>query len=554
MSSLKTRRKLFILLFTILFFITAIVFGVRYFVFRMVKKSLYSRIQLIREKGFNISFDSVTLDPWNGHLSVRNLKAGFGKDSTQKNIELSVQLLLIRDINVLPFIINKELKIKDILIYRPHLIYQIKTKFSEEEQQLLLQGIRVGHLHLSDASVILKDSTGMDTTLSLTMSMDAKKLTFRNERDSLAWKEADVNISNAKIDVPHSFYSYSIHHVNLSLNKQVFTLDSLRIIPLYDKVTFVRKANQQVSRLDVIVPKLIVQGLILKRDREIQISARKMTLNFKIEAFRNKKYPFLKKTIAELPIQFIQKLPLQLKTDSILINDGFVRYEELADKGDSIGFVFFQNINSLILNVHNQPSKEKADDIVMKTTARFMNKGDLDATFTYPADTTKPYRAEGSLKNFPIHYINSILTPATRARVESGKMNSLHFNFIYNNYRSDGMVRLNYHNLKIVSLQENKDHEKTVNGVKTLLINTLVLKREMNSDIYDNEGTILFYRDPRRAIFHYWWQSLFSGIKSVYGLDKILPSTKPGEQLTKKKERKEERKMKRQIRRAKRQA
>jgi hypothetical protein len=160
--------------------------------------------------------------------------------------------------------------------------------------------------------------------------------------------------------------------------------------------------------------------------------------------------------------------------------------------------------------------------MVMHAKTKFMGKGDLVVDFTFPADTTKPYTARGSLKNFPLVGLNDMLGPNAKARVESGTMTNMKFNFKYNLYRSDGEVELNYEDLRIASLRLNSKKEVKVSLIKTLLLNTFIKKDAEEDEKNDSKtGTILFYRDQKRSVFNYWWKSLFSGIKSAYKIDKL---------------------------------
>ncbi|HEY5824644.1 MAG TPA: hypothetical protein VIT44_09770 [Cyclobacteriaceae bacterium] len=546
MKPLKIRRKRLFIALSMVAIIVFLFFGGRYFVYRLIRNSLHDRVDALRKDGVYISFDSVDLDPWNGHIYIKDLKVILGKDSMHADIEASSRLLHIKGVEILPFLLEKTLTIRDIALYQPNIIYRDKSKLKGSKNQMALDGIKINHINLAKASVVFKDSTATDTTSLLVMDVDIRKLAFRKEGDSLAWNKADLVVSNLKISAPKSFYSYSILKARLNLEEKIFTIDSLKIIPVYDKKVFARTANEQVSRLVATVPHINITGLEVWRDNQMHIDAKKIAVDFTLDVYRDKRYPFLKRTYAELPIQFIQKLSFQLQVDSISVINSFVRYEEFPEKGDSTGYIFFDKINSSIVKVHNRASEEKTDEIKMFTSAKFMGKGDLDVIFTYPADTTKPYTTTGVLKNFPMTTINSILVPAAKVRVESGTMRSLNFNFAYNRYTSNGSVALNYTDLRVVSLHEDENHQQAISGMKSFLINTLVLKKDIDEKSKDDrlKGTIQFNRDPRRAIFHYWWQSVFSGVKSAYGLDKLL-SPKKDIQKDVKKEKRKEKKLKR---------
>jgi hypothetical protein len=547
MKPLKVRRKRLLTALSLIGVIVLLFFGTRYLIFRLVQKSLSERISAIRKEGIFIAFDSMRLDAWNGHILVTDLKLILGKDSVHSlnTVEASTRLLLIKEVEIIPFILERSLNIRDIAIYDPRFIYRNHESLSKNKNRIVLDGVHVQHLRMMNASLLLKDSTAQDTTGHLTMNIDLKNLAMRKQGDSLAWRKSNLTITDLKFTAPHSFYTYSILQAHLNLEEKIFDIDSLRVIPNYDRVTFARKANKQVSRLDAVVPRIAFTEFELGRDDQLHIDARKLTLTFHLDVFRDKRYP-LKRRYAELPVEFIQKLPFQFQVDTIAVEDSFVRYEEFPAKGDSTGYVFFENINSTIVHAHNRASKEKADETKMFTTAKFMGKGELKVTFTYPADTLQPYKTMGSLKNFPMSEVNTILIPGAKTKIETGIMRDLKFHFSYNKYRSDGNVELNYKDLKVISLKEDKNHEPAVSGLKTFLLNALKIKKNVdeNSKADDREGTILFYRDTRRGLFHYWWQSLFSGIKSAYKLDNLLPS-KTNSKKEMKKEKRKARKLKR---------
>ena len=94
------------------------------------------------------------------------------------------------------------------------------------------------------------------------------------------------------------------------------------------------------------------------------------------------------------------------------------------------------------------------------------------------------------------------------------------FHFTYDKRESNGEVNLNYNDLKIASLTE-KESKTAVDKFKTFLLNTFIIPKKKNQTTSSREGkgTIQFTRDTKRSIFNYWWKSLFTGIKSTYGLE-----------------------------------
>src|SRR3954469_26007684 len=116
MKPLRIRRRRFFVAISLVAIIIFLFFGARYFIFRLIKNSLHERVEILRKDGIRISFDSVDLDPWNGHIFVKNLKVILGQDSTNADIEASIGLFLIKGVEILPFLIEKSVNIQDIAL------------------------------------------------------------------------------------------------------------------------------------------------------------------------------------------------------------------------------------------------------------------------------------------------------------------------------------------------------------------------------------------------------------------------------------------------------
>jgi len=525
-------KKLFWILPCIAAVIAILFFAGRHFIFNKVKDALTEKLESLKEEGIFIQFDSLNFDPWKGHLSAQDLSISVGMDSAHLVLQGSANQLIVDGIEIIPLIIRKSLTINRILLKDPTLIYSkafqqpVHKKGDQTKEKKKLRHVAISNITMSNASFLLRDSLKNDTTVSINMDLLVRHLELDQEEDSLVLKKADLSFSPVDIITPNAFYRYSIQKMSWSTEDKSFTIDSLKVIPLYDRSTFMKKAGEQTSRMEALVPHLLIEGLAISGKRQMSIAAEKATVNFTLHVFRDKRYPFLKKTVAEMPMEFLQKLPFQLSVDTIKIKNSFVKYEEFPEKGDSTGYVFFDKMNSTIVHLHNKAVEK--EDVTMRTTALFMGKGKLDARFVFPSDTTKAYTTTGSLKDFPLTLVNEILVPSFQTRIESGIMTDFNFNFIYNKTRSDGNVELNYNELKIISMKKDKNDKTIISKFKTAVINLFVLKRnsEQTESGDKKTGTILYYRNPRRAIFHFWWKSLFSGLVTAYKLDGLVPDLK----------------------------
>ena len=114
-------------------------------------------------------------------------------------------------------------------------------------------------------------------------------------------------------------------------------------------------------------------------------------------------------------------------------------------------------------------------------------------------------------------------------------MKKMNFEFTHNDFESNGKVSLAYENLKILTLK-NKNEEQVVSHLKTLLINTIFIKKDVFNNITSDErtGTIQYTRDHQRSVFNFWWKSIFSGVKSAFYIDKLTGDAQKKEKEKKK--------------------
>jgi hypothetical protein len=216
---------------------------------------------------------------------------------------------------------------------------------------------------------------------------------------------------------------------------------------------------------------------------------------------------------------------------------------------------FFDNLEGMLIGVDNINPRESGKTL-LHAKSNIMGQGSIELVCVMPWKKNANYSAHGVVRNLSMTKFNDALEPIANIKVESGRLNDLSFNFYFNNLRSDGEIRMEYKDLKLVSLRDDKEIEEIirknkwskkdrddykVNPFKSFLLNTFIIKRNLDEDDPEEikTGTVLFYRNTSKSIFNYLWKSVFSGIKNAYNLDKLQAKV----QL--KKEKKEKRKEKR---------
>lgn len=539
MESRKRRKIIPVILITSLL-LAVLFFGGRYFLFTKIRDKIEEQLSLLKEKGIDIKYDYMNVNVFTGKIEFYQLSVDVGKDSIS-GISCLIPHFLVKGVELIPFIRDRSLVINYITLQEARVTYtpgvSLFEKDSTSSKKLLLQNVSIGAIAMPSMKFILHDSTARDTVMRVSCDLEFDNIGIERQTDSLAWRKGEVRLGDFSIDLPKVFYQAHIKNVSMNLMKKTLALDSIHIRPSLGRRKFMQAYGKEIDYISGMIPYLKLTNVNWLTYPTSRLEISKILLQMQLRVFRDKRYPFIKNHTTTLPSHFLQQLPFQLTIDSILVQDSYVSYEEFPEEGDSTGIVVFDKLFATITQVHNNPEFQRP--IEMKAYSRFMGAGDLNATFTFPYNTSAPYYLAGNITNLRMSSLNRMLGAAAKVKIESGTMTNLKFNFAYTLLKSSGEVELNYEDLKILSLRENKDKKQAISAIKTLLLNTFIIKKDMDEDVDRDKrtGTIGFYRDQKRSIFNYWWKSVFSGIKSAYKLDKLPVKKKgaEGEHLKRKK-------------------
>jgi hypothetical protein len=508
---------------------TALFFAGRYFVYYQIKRTVESELASLSKQGIFVQYDNLEVDPWIGALEVYNLSVKVRKDSAtnhgEHGLEAFLPFIQVQGVQLIPFIRNKTLVVRDIYSHKTSVTYTLQATLFETakpgKRKVQLENIEIDRVDLPDIDIYLNDRSTGDTVAHILTDVTMQSLLLAKQVDSLTWRKGNVEISNLAMNYNRGNYGMSVKNIQIDITQRAIRLDSLFIKPTLERQAFMREKGKQTNFMETRIPRLEIRGIDWYTFPTPTLQMDRIDLSLLTSMYRDKRLPFMQRDDRPLPSHFLQRLPVRLKVDTVYLRDSFVAYEEMPEAGDSTGVVFFENLNATIMNLHND-RKLKVDGR-MHASANFMGVGRLEANFTFPYDTMKQYRVAGTLRDMPLTRINRMLGAAAQAKVESGTMRDLKFNFRYNHLMSTGEVEMNYENLRVLTLRENKKNEQSVSVVKTILLNAFIIRKDMDEDVKDakRKGEISFYRDTKKSVFNFWWKSILDGIKSAYKLDKL---------------------------------
>lgn len=206
--------------------------------------------------------------------------------------------------------------------------------------------------------------------------------------------------------------------------------------------------------------------------------------------------------------------------DQVVLEDGKIVIEERPDnQAPRSGSLYFSSLNGTIDNISNIPENRGDNDwLTVDASAKLMGQGSLQALIRY--DLVHPdgrFTLRGTLRDQPLASLNNIIEPEAKASIKSGFVQRLDFNIAGNEYEGTGDLIVRFDELTLELLnQDFKSDNNLWRKIGSFLANKLVV-RGSNPSKNGNlrEGEVYFLRQPHKPIFNYWWQLIFSGLRST---------------------------------------
>lgn len=393
------------------------------------------------------------------------------------------------------------------------------TKKNSMKSKGALPDIVFKTILLNNLHVQIQDSTGTYTGLLDCELIDAIVRNDSISQNHFSVKAVKSTLKNIDIKYKAEMYRGTIKQAYIDSNVGEIVVDSVLLIPVYNKDEFAKVAGNQVARINLSIPKLIVKGFKFHEFFSRSFIASNIAIeSFDLFTYKDKRIPFVRDKNRAMPMESFIKLPFSIRVDSITIKDSHIAIEEIQKTSKASGIMTFDHVNATFTRLNNRVTSDSSSTAILKANALLMNSGFIQATFTFPLNGSPTYTATGSISKMELTTLNPVLENMVSIHIKSGYLSNLTFDFHYTDYVSKGVLNLAYENLIITALDKN---ESTINEFKTFLIHLFTKENKLKAQPSSNRvGVIDIERDRKRFIFNVWWKSMLDGLKSSMGGNK----------------------------------
>ena len=531
---------------------TAGLVWLRSHIFSTISERISQKIDSLKVSGYVITYDSLSVNWRKNTIEIDQLLLEKNAYDTSCIFPEFIKIAKVRAVGLrlLPLIFRSVLSFDKLELDGAHIALrqnsQLKPDSASRRQNEFK--LRIDDLLMTSAQIEYTDSLACESILAFNSDVAIRNLAMDFRADKpLAYSASALALDSVEMHMWKNPYTYRVHHAKVDFSRKLLAVDTIRFIPDYGKIEFGQHYGYEVDRFEGVIPFINAKGFTfdLAADTSL-VKASLAEVQFYLMVFRDKRLPFRRKE-KPLPTTQLQQLPLTLVIDSLKIIKSYVQYEEFQNDAQEPGKIYFDDLEAVFADINNRSPK---GEISLHAKALLMGEGKVNLSAVFPPGENKRARLTGTLQDFSIPKINSMLTPVTNLKVESGKMDRLSFDFSYNNRRSDGQIELAYTDLKLVTFKEEEKSEGPgleKDNLKTFMMNTFVFRKNMDEHVPEEKrtGTVKYLRDDSKSIFNFWVKSVVSGIKSAYNLDKTEAKK------SKKESKKEERLARREARKLK---
>ncbi|WP_009034017.1 AsmA family protein [Indibacter alkaliphilus] len=401
-------------------------------------------------------------------------------------------------------------------------------EISESKTNGNYEAIKVGYFELRDLNIRLTDSSNDSLRVSM-IDMDLQAEDFKLTKEYIEDSKALFEISSVHGTIESvefhfdQFRQYTrVEEIELDTKSEQMTFGYIGLLNKEGRYEYTSQFDYEQTWIEIDKTSMKLKGVnfqeylsqgVLEVD---SIFAHDMHL----EAFKDKRKTEDKSRRPKMINQVLEELDQKVHVNNLFIENAYIKVEERPDNdAPTAGHVYFSEVNAHITNISNIEDKvDENNEMLIDASGKLMGEGELTTQITYFLETEMhDFKLKGTLKNFTLPSVNSMVEPEAKIGLKSGMINRLDFNIAANDYEGSGDLIVRYENLEIEIL--NADFESDNNLWRKLgafVANKLIIKSN-NPDNRGNlkEGKVYFMRIQYKSMFNYWWQLLFSGLKST---------------------------------------
>ncbi len=393
---------------------------------------------------------------------------------------------------------------------------------------LLLKQVEIDKIFLNNSSLEIENSTEHRANLKIPeiwLLAEGLKYNPVLARDTSRIFYSDnilTKISNFEYILPDNLSAVKFNELYFNLADSSINIKNFALEPRISKFDYGPAKGYQTTWLKIENDSISIDQVdFLGIINEKTLDAKKINIDgIDLEIYRDKRIAFPEWQRRPLPQVELHNLDFTIQIDTINLNDGYIGYQEHAEKSNTPGEIFFSDLNAKIINVSNDSAHLlKYPKTNISATTNVFGKGKITAQFQFDMIDPENIHTYGiEVDPFDLTEFNRILIPNASAQVKSGINERIIMTARANENYSYGEMTFYYNDLKVQLLNRETETPKGLGNILgSFFANTFIIRTNNPKNLVLRKGDIFFERDEKRAIFNYWTKTFLSGVVSSIG-------------------------------------
>lgn len=490
---------------------------------------------------YALSIDDIKINLFNQSITVHNLEITSLKktNNPKSHYAFKAKVLRLIDFSIISYLKEKNLlvdrvefeesqisvfqgyeKVSKYKLSPPKSELPKKTNFSKKLNSILISKINIANSKINFykygelSSPFFTSNNNNISVKNFSLNLKASKKT-----EMLTMGKAELVINNFHYNLDDGLYTIYGKRLYACYNDSILTIDSLKIIPNFNKKEFAQKAKFQTSRAEIITSKIKFEKMaydLLFNDKKLNIHKVEL-IGCAIDVFRDNTYPLGHITRPSLQYM-VKNLPFFVSIDTIEMKHGALNFEAITPASSPIGKITISNMNITLAGIQNDTTtyiENQSINAVLKGCV--LKQGYFTETYTFPLKSTEElFYCSGIMSAMPMTSFNPMIQATKHLSILSGQLDFVSFSFVANANSSNGAMKLVYHDLKVKMLDDHAKNNGIKQKLKTLLMNKFIVEDsnpKQNSAIRISK--IHTEHNPYRYFINYSMRSVLSGVESA---------------------------------------
>lgn len=394
--------------------------------------------------------------------------------------------------------------------------------------------IEVRTFALNEFSIQIKNNLYDSVRISL-RDLNIQAHDFQLTKEDLEDSKSLFHVSKIHGEIAQTVFHFNkfrqyveVRNILLDTEKKKMSFGYLGMLNKLDKYEYTSQFEERQGWLELDKAEMELQGVNFGsyfRKGIIEVDS-VFANNFHLRSFVDKRIPEDKMKRPQLIHQVFQGLQQVIHIEHLFLDNAHIAIEERPEnESPRAGTLFFSELDAHITNVSNYLERRGSNRIIsIDASGKLMGEGEISAMIDFDLeDPEGKFTLKGTLGKMDLTKVNSMIEPEAKASLKSGTIDRMDFNVLANDYEGSGELIVRYQNLEIELL--NKDFEQDQNVLRKIgafIANKVIIKSNNPNKRGDlQKGSVYFIREPHKSMFNYWWQLIFSGLKSTLTGDSV---------------------------------